>query len=334
MNTNIFRNTDITKIYLFIRIFSVILLYTTDFLSLQAKIPDHHSAETFAEPGTGVIPMNDFASFSCHDRIADFKITQVQRDSHFDMGESHYHPYYEFYYLLSGQCRCFISHSIYRLFPGDLIMIPPSVLHRVLYETKRPAERINIFFSENYMHRVFAAGDSDLCAGLFSRSRLTVPSSSRPQLERLMTHLRLESESSDPYAPLMTRSLFSEFLVEIARCQNVLQTPQFLDETSTAIKESARYIYEHYEEPVSLAAAAAVAHMNPTYFSKKFRETTGFGFKEYLTHIRLQNAAHLLRTTDTSITEIAGICGFSDGNYFGDAFRKHYGMSPRAYRLE
>jgi len=286
----------ITKIYLFIRIFSVILLYTTDFLSLQAK-------------------------------------TQVQRDAHFDMGESHYHPYYEFYYLLSGQCRCFISHSIYRLFPGDLIMIPPSVLHRVLYETKRPAERINIFFSEDYLHRVSAASGPDLCVGLFSRSRLTIPSSSRPQLERLMTRLRLESESSDPYAPLMTKSLFSELLVEIARCQDVHQTPQFLDETSTAIQESARYIYEHYEEPVSLAAAAAVAHMNPTYFSKKFRETTGFGFKEYLTHIRLQNAAHLLCTTDTSITEIAGICGFSDGNYFGDAFRKHYGMSPRAYRL-
>lgn len=277
--------------------------------------------------------MNDFASSSCHDRIADFKITQVQRDSHFDMGESHYHPYYEFYYLLSGQCRCFISHSIYRLFPGDLIMIPPSVLHRVLYETKRPAERINIFFSEDYLHRVSAASGPDLCTGLFSRSRLTIPSSSRPQLERLMTRLRLESESSDPYAPLMTKSLFSELLVEIARCQDVHQTPQFLDETSTAIQESARYIYEHYEEPVSLAAAAAVAHMNPTYFSKKFRETTGFGFKEYLTHIRLQNAAHLLHTTDTSITEIAGICGFSDGNYFGDAFRKHYGMSPRAYRL-
>ncbi len=128
-----------------------------------------------------------------------------------------------------------------------------------------------------------------LCVGLFSRSRLTIPSSSRPQLERLMTRLRLESESSDPYAPLMTRSLFSELLVEIARCQDVHQTPQFLDETSTAIQESARYIYEHYEEPVSLGSpAAAVAHMNPTYFSKKFRETTGFGFKEYLTHIRLQ----------------------------------------------
>lgn len=110
--------------------------------------------------------MNDFASSSCHDRIADFEITQVQRDSHFDMGESHYHPYYEFYYLLSGQCRCFISHSIYRLFPGDLIMIPPSVLHRVLYETKRPAERINIFFRKiTYTGCLPPA--ADLCVGLF-----------------------------------------------------------------------------------------------------------------------------------------------------------------------
>lgn len=84
-----------------------------------------------------------------------------------------------------------------------------------------------------------------------------------------MTRLRLESESSDPYAPLMTKSLFSELLVEIARCQDVHQTPQFLDETSTAIQESARYIYEHYEEPVSLAAAAAVAHMESHLFFQK-----------------------------------------------------------------
>ena len=86
-------------------------------------------------------------------------------------------------------------------------MIPPSVLHRVLYETKRPAERINIFFSEDYLHRVSAAGGPDLCAGLFSRSRLTILSSSRPQLERLMTRLRLESESSDPYACLLYTSI-------------------------------------------------------------------------------------------------------------------------------
>ena len=113
--------------------------------------------------------MNDFASSSCHDRIADFKITQVQRDSHFDMGESHYHPYYEFYYLLSGQCRCFISHSIYRLFPGDLIMIPPSVLHRVLYETKRPPSASTSFFSEDYLHPGAAAsGPGSFAPGFFS----------------------------------------------------------------------------------------------------------------------------------------------------------------------
>ena len=36
--------------------------------------------------------------------------------------------------------------------------------------------------------------------------------------------------------------------------------------------------------------------------------------------------------SDCSVTEIADRCGFGDGNYFGDAFRKAKGVSPRAFR--
>ena len=38
-----------------------------------------------------------------------------------------------------------------------------------------------------------------------------------------------------------------------------------------------------------------------------------------------------LSTTDT-ITQIALRCGFSDSNYFKDAFKKKYGLTPREYR--
>ena len=43
-------------------------------------------------------------------------------------------------------------------------------------------------------------------------------------------------------------------------------------------------------------------------------------------------AALELKETSDSITEIAQRCGFSDGNYFKDCFRRHFGCSPRAYR--
>jgi YesN/AraC family two-component response regulator len=40
----------------------------------------------------------------------------------------------------------------------------------------------------------------------------------------------------------------------------------------------------------------------------------------------------MLLSTSKSITEIAIECGFGDGNYFGDAFKKIKGVAPRVYR--
>ncbi|OYP47874.1 hypothetical protein CG709_03195 [Lachnotalea glycerini] len=78
--------------------------------------------------------------------------------------------------------------------------------------------------------------------------------------------------------------------------------------------------------------AASQANMSATYFSRKFKNVTGFGFKEYLCKIRLTEASKLLLETNQSITEVAFSCGFSDSNYFGDVFRKLKGVSPLQYR--
>lgn len=269
---------------------------------------------------------------SFHDRIDHFLVRRIRRDASFDMGESHYHPYYEIYYVLSGQCRCFIGHSIYLLFPGDMVLIPPGVLHKMLYESKRPTERLTLSFTPEYVSSFRESCGEEAWEHIFCRMRLTLPSSMQTSFLSLAKRLEAESLRIDTYSPSLTKSILFQMLAIIGRCQDVSQEPQILDQAQTAIQESARYIYEHYEENVTLSDAARAAHMNPTYFSRKFKESTGFGFKEYLTHIRMQKAAQLLLTTDASVTEIAGICGFSDSNYFGDAFGKHFGMSPRSYR--
>ena len=73
--------------------------------------------------------------------------------------------------------------------------------------------------------------------------------------------------------------------------------------------------------------------MSPTYFSKKFKRETGFGFKGYLAKYRLREAVKLLKSNKySSITDVATRCGFNDSNYFATAFKAEYGVSPNKFR--
>ena len=77
-----------------------------------------------------------------------------------------------------------------------------------------------------------------------------------------------------------------------------------------------------------------MAHMERTYFSKRFKALTGFGFWEYVTQTRLKEAERLLSETDISIGSVAELCGFSGSNYFGDVFCRWKGVSPTQYRKQ
>jgi AraC family L-rhamnose operon regulatory protein RhaS len=54
---------------------------------------------------------------------------------------------------------------------------------------------------------------------------------------------------------------------------------------------------------------------------------------QYLNHCRLTAAARLLKETpNRSITQIALNCGFASSQYFATLFRRHFGVTPRAFR--
>ena len=67
-------------------------------------------------------------------------------------------------------------------------------------------------------------------------------------------------------------------------------------------------------------------------FRHRFREETGASPARYLAIRRLQAAARLLGTSDVPAQEIGASVGYSDPAHFSKAFKKHDGISPRAYR--
>lgn len=99
-----------------------------------------------------------------------------------------------------------------------------------------------------------------------------------------------------------------------------------------SVREAKKYIEQNYAEPLTLDDLASRYQLNSTYFSNKFKNINGIGFKEYLNNIRIIHAERLLLETTKSITQIALECGYESSNYFGDVFRKINKVSPSQFR--
>ena len=68
------------------------------------------------------------------------------------------------------------------------------------------------------------------------------------------------------------------------------------------------------------------------YLSRLFKSTYHLGISEYLTSVRMERAASLLKDPAIRITEIASRVGYPDNTYFSKAFRNYFGVSPSEYR--
>lgn len=255
-----------------------------------------------------------------------------RRTVDFQMATEHYHNHYELFYLVSGRCRVFIDHSLYHMEAGDMVLIAPLTIHHTRYGIAQESERIALSFHEKYLVQMEEGCGCEIRKQMFSSGKLSIEPGRRSYLENLMQKIQVEQETQDMFSGLLKKGYLCELFAFLARCGRESTQVEPTDVTEAEIQEAARYICHHFAEPLTLLEVAARVHMTPTYFSRKFKRVAGIGYKEYLNHVRLREAARLLLETDLSVTEIALACGFSDGNYFGDLFKKEKGISPRMYR--
>lgn len=85
-------------------------------------------------------------------------------------------------------------------------------------------------------------------------------------------------------------------------------------------------------QAVTVAAAAARAHMSERTFTRRFRSVTGSSFYNWLIHLRLQTSLELLETDAMSIDAVARKVGFADPNTYRRHFKTRMLTTPSAYR--
>ena len=90
----------------------------------------------------------------------------------------------------------------------------------------------------------------------------------------------------------------------------------------------------HNFAAATLRSAARLVYMEPAYLSRFYRRHTGGSFSGYMTAVKMRFAAGLLRNSDRKIREISAMAGYAGPRNFSRVFKKHCGLSPRAYRLK
>lgn len=249
-----------------------------------------------------------------------------------DMPAHHWHPYHELFYVETGACSYMVENEIYDLQMGDFLLIPPHTFHYTRYRFG-PCRRAAVFFREEDVSAPVRQALPGQEAFLGQVRILQTPQTHQARVEALLERMVREDALADRYTAPMLGAMLQELLLACCRVCTVLQeVPDRIHTTDREIVRAARFITEHYAEPITAADIAAAAGFSPNYLSRRFREAAGFGVHEYLTFIRLRSAAHELASTADSVTEVALRCGFSNSNYFKDAFKKQYGCTPRAYR--
>ncbi len=94
----------------------------------------------------------------------------------------------------------------------------------------------------------------------------------------------------------------------------------------------AAYLADAYRGEVTLAAAAAAAHVTPTHLCHLLKAHTGKTLGEIVTEMRLDEARQRLVYTDATIAEIAFAVGYGDDKYFQRRFKRATGTTPGQFR--
>ena len=91
-------------------------------------------------------------------------------------------------------------------------------------------------------------------------------------------------------------------------------------------------IKNYNDDALTLSCLSRRLGYSEFYTTRKFKETAGMQFRDYLRQRKLAFALKEVRDSDKSLLDIAFDYGFSSHEAFTRAFKKTYGVTPSEYR--
>jgi AraC-like DNA-binding protein len=252
----------------------------------------------------------------------------------------HVHDFHELAFMYSGTATHITVNGDYTIESGDCISVKPGQAHG--YKNIRNLVLMNVliksaFFTEDHFGmRSLPAWDAlfgqeyDAAIERSPITRFRLDFGSFQKAKSLIETASAElTDRREGYRAIVT-GLLLELVVLLVRCYGDRQNAAagFASDLTALFS----YVHEHFRSVLSMDALTGVSGMSPSHVHRVFKRHLGCSPFQYISRLRLSEAADALIQTDKPITQIALDLGFNDSNYFTRLFRKQTGLSPREYR--
>ncbi len=120
-------------------------------------------------------------------------------------------------------------------------------------------------------------------------------------------------------------------------CGIVGVTRPFSQGTTSLMKnkelgDSLKTIHASFRENLPITELASSANLSLSSFLRKFKACFNMTPKQYIRHLRVQEACHKITQTTKSFAEISYECGFADQSHFSREFSRIMKEPPSSYR--
>ena len=248
----------------------------------------------------------------------------------------HYHDCYELYYLYSGERYYFIQDKTYHVTGGSFVLIRPNDIHRTGNLGNFGYDRMLIHFSRELLEDYLAVDPSVNPYRHLEEEVHMISLSPQEQnfVETLLHTMESEYQANRQRENSYIKLSLLELLLFLNNCKPHQQDAALpaINATQKTMFEILGYINNHYDMELSLESISARYYLSTCYFSRTFKEVTGFHFVEYLNNVRIKEAKKLLLSSALSINEIAASVGFNSNTHFGRVFKQITGCSPSAFK--
>ena len=233
----------------------------------------------------------------------------------------HMHNHYELLYFVRGNLDYAIESETKRLTPGEIILIPPGVLHFGKVDPQAAYERYVLKFTASVLPDYIKSrietqpvflGNVKGAAPMFA------------ELDGLY-----ESYNDDERYILMTAKLM-HILIHLCKADSEEYERQI--SRNDIIGEVITYINEHIKEPLTMADICNDLHFSKSYLSSEFSKEMKTPMMTYIKYKKIFAAHKQISEGKGQLSAIASEYGFTEYSTFYRNYKKIIGHPPYEFK--